>query len=198
VRRSAAFIGCALAGLVWAVAAAGHEGTPGTGFQSRVSLIRPLVPGLLVEVLGGDELLSVRNWSGKTVVLRGVDGRPFLRFSGDVVSRNEGAGWRVVGRGTSHVWHDPRIHATGPPPDREGLVRNWRIRGSADGSPFAIVGFLGYRPPPGAEGDCDAGLPAWAIVLAGAGGALVVAAALALPLRRREGENERRETATER
>jgi hypothetical protein len=178
MRRSGALLACALAGLVCAATAPTHEDTPGTGFQSRVSLIEPLVPGLLAEVLGGDELLSVRNWSGKTVVLRGADGRPFLRFSGNVVSRNDGAGWRVVERGTSHVWHDPRIHATGPPPDREGLVRNWRIRGTADGKPFAIVGFLGYRPPQRAP--AAKGFPRTAAAVAGLTALVAVAAGLVI------------------
>lgn len=197
MRSSAASLACSLAVLACAPATNAHPGAPGTGFQSRVSLIRPAVPGLFVDVLGGDELLSVRNWSPKTVVLHDPNGRPFLRLDNNVVSRDDGAGWRVVERGRSYAWHDPRIHATGPPPEREGLVRNWRISGAADGKPFTIVGFLGYRPPPGATEDGDGGLPVWAIALAAAGGAFVLAAALALPLRRREGGDERRDTATE-
>jgi hypothetical protein len=93
-----------------------------------------------------------------------------------------------------------RCPPTSPLPGERGsevsapLLLFGRITGEADGKPFAIVGFLGYRPPPAVSR--DARLPAWMIVLAGAGGALILAAALALPLRRREGEDERGEAAT--
>jgi hypothetical protein len=73
-----------------------------------------------------------------------------------------------------------------------------RIEGEADGKPFAIGGFLGYRPPPAAEahGSSGSGWPRWATVAALAGGAVLVLAALALPLVRRKGEGEREESAT--
>jgi hypothetical protein len=152
-----------------------HDGGTHTGFASKVSTIEPFLPGLIVQVVGGHERLSVANLTGKDVVILDGEGRPLVR----------------IPPGETKVWTEPRVGATEEPPEREGLVRNWRIEGTADGEPFEIVGFLGYRPPAGEPAKDDgSGLPAWAIALAAAGGTLVLVAALALPLlRRREGES---------
>jgi hypothetical protein len=159
--------------LACAAGAHAHGGGEHTGFQARVSTIEPFIPGLLVTVLGGHEQLSVTNLTDNRVVILDEQGEPLVR----------------VPSGETEVWDEPRIGATEEPPEREGLVRNWRIRGTADGEPFEIVGFLGYRPPPqeAAAESADDGLPTWALVLAGAGGAFVLAAALAVPLIRRGG-----------
>jgi hypothetical protein len=164
-----------LAALLLALGCAGsasaHPVGPHTGFQARVSVIEPFIPGLLVTVLGGHEQVSCTNLTDKRVIILDEQGEPLVR----------------VPPGQTQVWDEPRIGATEEPPEEEGLVRNWRIRGTADGEPFEIVGFLGYRPPPheAAAESADDGLPTWALVLAGAGGAFVLAAALAVPLRRR-------------
>jgi hypothetical protein len=44
-----------------------------------------------------------------------------------------------------------------------------------------IVGFLGYRPLPGAA-DEDEGVPGWAVALLVAGGLVVLTASAAVPL----------------
>jgi hypothetical protein len=172
--------------LIWPAGSAAHGTGHEAGFLSTVSGVEPTVPGLLASVVGGDQLLSVRNWSGRTVVLLGEDGRPFLRFSGNRVERRANGAWELVKRGSSYAFHDPRIHVVGPPPERSGVVRNWRVAGTANGLPFAIRGFVGYRAP-AAEPDDD-GLPAWAPVAA-AGFGLLALAALALAHRRRRGES---------
>lgn len=147
-----------------------HGGGSHTGFAARVSVIEPFLPGLLVEVLGGHQRLSVTNLTDKNLVILDGGGQPFVR----------------IAPGETEAWAEPRIGADQEPPEREGLVKNWRIEGTADGEPFAIVGFLGYRPPAGESSlPEDSGLPVWAIVLAGAGGAFVLGAALALPMLRR-------------
>ena len=174
VRLTFAFLASSLAALACPPGAFAHEGTTHVGFVSTVSTIDPFLPGLLVRVIGGHERLSVTNLTRKTIVIFDRGGRPVAR----------------IPPGENRVWTEPRVGATEEPPEREGLVRNWRISGTADGEPFEIVGFLGYRPPPGepAQAD-DSGLPGWAIAVAAAGGALLLAAALALPLRRRKGES---------
>jgi hypothetical protein len=176
---------CALA-LAFPALCAAHGTGHQEGFRSTVSGIEPAVPGLLVSVVGGDQLLSVRNWSGRRVVLLGADGRPFLRFSGNRVERRTDGRWELVKQGSSYAFHDPRIHVVGPPPERSGLVRNWRVAGIANGRPFAIKGFLGYSGP--AAPTDDGGLPAWAPVAAAGVGVLALAA-LALAHRRRRGES---------
>jgi hypothetical protein len=176
----------ALATLVLPSVAAAHGTGHQAGFISTVSSIQPPVPGLFLSVVGRDQLLSVRNWSGKPVVLLDGNGHSFLRFAANRVERRQGQRWRTVKVGTSYAWHEPRIHTTGPPPKTDGLVRNWQIRGSADGKAFVIDGFLGYRAPAGTS---DGNGAQWAVPVAVAAGAIALAA-LALTHRRRRGESE--------
>jgi hypothetical protein len=138
-----------------------------------VSYIEPQLPGLLVQVLGGHERLSAANLTRKKVVIFNERDRPLVS----------------IAPGKTRIWSEPRIGSAEAPPEREGLVRYWRIPGTADGEPFEIVGFLGYRPPGQPAQDDGSGLPGWAIALAATGGALLLGGALALPLRRRKGES---------
>jgi hypothetical protein len=180
ILRSAAYL-VALSLLAGAAVrdADAHGGTPGPGYRSTVSGIEPPLPGLLVQVLDG-EVLSVRNWTGKKVLIDGADGEPLLRFVAGEVQQRDGRAWRTVRRGTSHTWHDPRVHGAGPTPDRSGLVTRWSVPGTADGRPFVIQGFIGYTKPAGERGDED-GLSAVATAGIVAVGILALAA-LALPL----------------
>jgi hypothetical protein len=165
-----------LLALTFAGGAAAHGGGSHTGFVATVSQVEPPQLGLLVQVVGGHERLALRNLTPKTVVIFGQDGQPALRLA----------------PGESGSVADPRIGSTGPPPEQGEFVRDWRIPGEADGEPFEIVGFLGYRPPPGEARDPESdgsGFPVWAIALTVGLGVIVVAATLALPLRRREGES---------
>lgn len=182
MRRRHVFLSLVVAGLLLVPAANGHGTGSHTGFVSTVSGLEPPQLGVLVQVLGGHERLSVRNLSRKTVVVFDEDGDEGLRLP----------------PGESGTMADRRIGSTGPPPDEGEFVRDWRIPAEANGEPFEIVGFLGYRAAEGTKDESDSGLPRWAIVLAAAGGAVVLAAALALPLLRREGEDERASDATER
>ena len=164
--------------LVCAGAAAAHTSGPHTGLVGTVSGTHPVVPGLIVQLIGAHERISVRNFTQNEVVLFGP--------GGDVVER--------LKPGEGRAWVDPRVRYTGPPPTKEGLVKSWQIPGETGGRRFVIEGFLGYRPPPGSK---DGGvLPTWAIAALVAAGLVVVAAALALPLMRRKGEDERREGTT--
>jgi hypothetical protein len=156
-----------MAGLARAHGTGAHS-----GFQARVSYLEPSQPGVIVQVLGGHVRLSVANLTQKTIVVPGAEGLPTVRI--------------LPGR--TEVWVEPRVGAAEAPPDREGLIRNWTIPATADGAPFEIVGFLGYRPPPNASLD-DGGIPRWRIALLVAGGVLLVMAALAVPLLRRDPED---------
>lgn len=157
------------AALVGAPNGRAHGTGTHVGFVSTVSTIDPPLHGLLVRVIGGHEHVSVTNLTEKSIVIFDAEGDPLVR---------------IAPRETE-VWREPRVGAADEPPEREGLVRNWRIPGTADGERFEIVGFLGYRPPPGASGQ-DEGPRTWTIVLAAAFGALVIAAAIAVPLLRRD------------
>ena len=158
-----------------AASASAHTTGTHTGLVGTVSGTEPVIPGLLVQLIGAHERISVRNFTHERVVI--------FDQAGNVSER--------LPPGSGRAWADPRIRYTGPPPTKEGLLKTWRIEGEAGGTPFTIRGFLGYRPPPGSGGKSGGDLPVWAIVLVAAGGALLLAAALALPLLRREGEDER-------
>jgi hypothetical protein len=157
--------------LLFVGTAPAHEGSEHSGFASRVSVIDPFLPGLLVQVIGGHERLSVANLTDKRIVIFDERDRPFVR----------------IGPGKTEVWTEPRVGATEEPPEEEGLVRNWRIRGTADGEPFEILGFLGYRPPVGAQSGDGSDWVVWAVVLVGGAAALSLIGALALRSARRRG-----------
>jgi hypothetical protein len=158
---------CAASAFVACVGnAQAHEGGAHTGFAARVSVIDPFLPGLLVTVVGGHEQLSVTNLTEKTIVFLDAGDQPFVR----------------VPPGKTEVWSEPRIGASEEPPEEEGHVRDWRIRGTADGEPFEILGFLGYRPPP--EAQADQRFPAGGIAAVLVAGALVAAVLVALGRRR--------------
>jgi hypothetical protein len=166
--------------LALAAGQAAHAHVTGvhTGFVATVSGISPQQPGLLAQVLGGHEKISVRNWTQATVVVFDEEGAVEVRLA----------------PGETKAWADPRVSYSGPPPEKDGLVRKWEIRGEANGTPFTISGFLGYRAPPAdhaeAAGSGGSGWPAWATAAVLAGGGLLALAALALPLMRRKGESE--------
>jgi hypothetical protein len=156
------------------------------GYVSNISAIVPNVLGVSVNVLGGDERLRLSNYSGKTVVILGYQGEPYLRFARSGVFVNElspasylnrtrkpgglkpgvadpaaAPRWNRLEVGASYEWFDHRIHWTKnrPPegvrlhPERIQRIFSWRVRGRADGKPFAITGLLGYAPPPSSDSD---------------------------------------------
>jgi hypothetical protein len=157
---------CAALALVASMRASGHEGGTHSGFAARVSVIDPFLPGLLVTVVGGHEQLSVTNLTEKNVVILDDVHRPFVH----------------IAPGRTEVWSEPRIGANEQPPETDGLVRNWRIAGTADGEPFQIVGFLGYRAPQETDDGDGSSLLPYAVVLTVGG---VAVAALLLVGRRR-------------
>jgi hypothetical protein len=105
------------------------------GYVSNISAVVPNVLGMSVNVLGGDERLRLSNYSGKSVVILGYQGEPYLRFAGSGVFVNElspasylnrtrkpgglkpgvadptaAPRWHRVGVGASYEWYDHRIH----------------------------------------------------------------------------------------
>jgi hypothetical protein len=183
--------------LVPAAASAHVPGQQRTGYVSTVTKLEPPVLGLQATVLGGVERISLRNWSGKRVVILVGKNRPYLLFDRRGVFLNArspnqpGAPrWERVAFGTSFAWHDHRIGWSGkqPPavvrdaPDEPHYVREWEIKGLANGKPFVIEGLLGYAPPPGAT----SGSSPWLLRGVALGiGLLVAAGVAAVGLRRR-------------
>jgi hypothetical protein len=154
--RAVRWLAMGVLALAWTGATWAHGTGSHTGLVSTVVGTEPLVPGLLVQVLGGHEQLSVHNFTGKHMVMFDGAGAPVARLE----------------PGESYEWPDPRITWSGPVPDEQKLLRNWRIPGEVDGRRFAIVGFLGYVPPPG---KADADTNRWLIAGAVAAGVLALA-----------------------
>jgi hypothetical protein len=181
---------CALLAFLGPPRGAAHEpsGTR-SGYVSSVSEIRPAVLGLQASILGAQERLLVRNWSGKVVIILGRGRRPLFRLDERGVFQFDGERWRNLRAGTSFSWHDHRIgwFESAPPdvarraPDKSHYIRAWTVPGTADGRPFAIRGLLGYAPPPAAAESRD-----WTLQIAlGLAALLIVAGAGARRLRRR-------------
>ena len=112
-----------------------HPGSALTGYVSTVSAVVPNVLGVNALVLGGDDRLRVSNYSGKTIVILGYEGEPYLRFDKTGVYANTlspaahlnrfrlprplnpgvanpraAPRWRRVAPGVTYEWHDHRIH----------------------------------------------------------------------------------------
>jgi hypothetical protein len=209
--RTTISLAAAVALLTAAGGAAGHGGSRSQGYVSSFSSLDPPVLGLLVNVFGPRNRMQVTNYSGKTVVILGVDHEPYLRLSGQKIDENRASPtaylnasepvpptatedarprWRPVARGAAYSWHDHRINWEGakPPPVVESdpttphLIFRWRIPATVEGKPFAINGFLGWAPTPSTQDD---GVH-WLLPALGAAAAVVVAAtALALGPRAR-------------
>ena len=79
-----------LASLSVPASAAAHlkSGTLSTDFEARVGALRPAAPGVAARVLDGDQRLELRVEPGSVVVVLGLLGEPFLRFSPSGVEAN--------------------------------------------------------------------------------------------------------------
>jgi hypothetical protein len=111
-------------------------------FRSEVKSLEPQVAGLELAVVRGDEGLRLKNETGRTVVVEGYDGEPYLRFKPDgAVEANQRSAatyinvdrfglqevpedalpgarprWKQIADGGTHTWFDHRIHLTAKRP----------------------------------------------------------------------------------
>ena len=125
----------ALAGLIGAPAVLAHGGAGPTLYRSTVERIQPRVAKVRAQILGGDDRIRLYNGTGKTVVVLGYQGEPYLRFEGNTVYVNRRSPaaylnkqrygqvtlppsanakappkWSALTIGSSYDWHDQRIH----------------------------------------------------------------------------------------
>jgi hypothetical protein len=164
--------------------------TTKSGYVSTVAGLRPNVVGVTATILGSDQQLQVTNYSGKTVEVLDARHRPMYRFATKGIYQKLGGRWVRIAAGSSYAWHDSRIRWTRSKPPRvvqdepgaEHRILSWRVPARADGEPFAIEGFLGYRPALGSDGD---GVPAWEIALFVVVGLALVGAGARRLVRRR-------------
>jgi hypothetical protein len=116
-----------------------HFGTGKLGYRSTIESVKPRVQGIQTNVLYGDDQVWMDNRSGKTVVIEGYGGEPYLRFApaGIFVNVNSPAGylnqdrygktvppksatvnarpeWQQLTGGKTWAWHDHRIHYMSP------------------------------------------------------------------------------------
>lgn len=184
-------------------------------------LFAPVRGGLVVAVTGSPagvtatalqgELpgLFLQAAAGRTVVVAGSDGKPFLRVGGGVVlasltspswradraARGEqvtGSGWRQVGTSSTFTWLDPRLrYPHDEPPDaqvaRQAVVLRWAVPVSVDGVAGSITGTVTWVPRAEAlrqvrPAAAHGTLGRWG---AGAGAAVLVAGAGAVALAQR-------------
>ncbi|MDX6536337.1 MAG: dye decolorizing peroxidase [Gaiellales bacterium] len=182
----------ALGGLVAPASASAHVKTRtlSTDFEARVGSFRPAAPGLAARVLGGDLQLELRVPAHRVVVVLGLLGEPFLRFSpagveanlasptagstgvihaGDAVTA-PGTHWRLIRRGHVLAWHDNRLRPVGfvraVSPGSRHVVGAWRVDLIVDGRRTTLSGNEWFAPAPSP----------WPWL---AGGTLLVAAAFA-------------------
>jgi hypothetical protein len=124
-----------LAGALLAPGAQAHNATAKLGYRSTIRAVEPPMPGLKLKILYGDDQVALDNGTGKTIVIEGYGGEPYLRFGPDgiFVNVNSPAGylnqdrygqsavptsatakarpdWEKLAGGTSWAWHDHRIH----------------------------------------------------------------------------------------
>jgi hypothetical protein len=129
VAAAAALLGVAVP------AALAHQGNP--NFRSQIRGLTPPLDGIDVQVVNYDDSLELENHSGKTVIVDGYRGEPYVRIAADgTVAVNhrspsyylnddryaEGVSvpanatpkatpdWQTVDRTGRFTWHDHRIH----------------------------------------------------------------------------------------
>ena len=143
MRRALVVAAAALAAVLGPSAAEAHYGTAKLGYRSTIRAVEPPMRGLKLKVLYGDDQVWLDNRSGKTIVVDGYGGEPYLRFGHDgiYVNVNSPAGylnqdryakstvpksatakaqpnWEKLTGGDIWAWHDHRIHymSTALPP----------------------------------------------------------------------------------
>ncbi|HYZ35112.1 MAG TPA: hypothetical protein VE673_00090 [Pseudonocardiaceae bacterium] len=144
----------------------GAGGTP-TDYRTTVTAIRPAVPTVGVTVGLGGQWVRVTNHGAAAIVVRGYQGEPFLRLSGNQVQVNElsataaetvqtqragaSAGptaaprWTRLQTGTSATWTDARISA---PPTSSTAATPWTLPLVVDGEQVTVDGTIQRIPPP--------------------------------------------------
>jgi hypothetical protein len=143
LKRGLALAVVALAAVLLPPGAGAHFGTGKLGYRSTIRGLKPPMRGLKLKVLYGDDQVWLDNLSGKTIVVDGYSGEPYLRFGPDgiYVNVNSPAGylnqdryarskvprsasakartnWQKLAGGEVWAWHDHRIHYMNPIPPK--------------------------------------------------------------------------------
>jgi hypothetical protein len=145
-----------------------------TDFEARIAGtgLRPPAPGVRAQALGGDLKLQLTDNGPHVVVVLGLLGEPFLRFSasgveanaasptawssgvvaqGDAARSAHGPAWRRVSSGHTFAWHENRLRPRpivpggGTTPTR---VAAWSVPLRVDGRRAVVTGWEWYAAAP--------------------------------------------------
>lgn len=136
--------GALLAVVLLPPGAEAHYGTGKQGYSSRILAVEPAIRGLELKILYGDDQIWLHNKTGKTIVIRGYGGEPYLRFGRDGIYVNGHSPavylnqdryaktpvpksaratakpyWQKLAGGEVWAWHDHRIHYMSPIPPKQ-------------------------------------------------------------------------------
>ena len=170
--RRSALLALALAFVAPATAHAHTGGRIATDFEARVAGLRPRVAGVRARVLGGDLKLELTVSGVRQVVVLGLEGEPFLRFTragvaanaasptawatgvvgtSDAVTSGPRPAWRRVSAGHTFAWHEnrlrprPSVAGDGAAPRR---VAPWSVPLVVDGRGTQLAGWEWYASGP--------------------------------------------------
>ena len=135
MRRALVVAAVALTAVLVAPRAEAHNVTAKLGYRSTIRAVKPPMRGLKLKVLYGDDQVWLDNLTGKTVVVDGYGGEPYLRFGPNGISVNVNSpasylnqdryaqskvpksatakarpNWHKLAGGDVWAWHDHRIH----------------------------------------------------------------------------------------
>jgi hypothetical protein len=174
VRRASVALLLAFAGAgLLAGRASAHAGLTAPAATSYLARISSVPAGVEAKVVDGDQRLWLRVPPGRTLVVTGLRGEPYLRFSARGVEVNtrsatsflnrarpstvpRGLGprtppaWKLLTRGHSTSWHEDRLHALAlvAHPAGERDLGRWFVPVLVDGHPTGISGALRWAPRP--------------------------------------------------
>lgn len=190
--RRSALVAVAMLAAMPGTAYAHAGGRIATDFEARLTGLRPPAAGVHAQVLGGDQRLQLTVTGSHVVVVLGLLGEPFLRFSpagvdanaasptawnSGVVSRSaavtasHGPAWRRVTGGHTFAWHENRLR---PRPIVAGgattptRVAAWSVPLLVDGRRTRVTGWEWYAAGP----SLVPWIAACAVLLAAAGAAV--------------------------
>lgn len=170
--RRSALVAVAIVVAVPGTAYAHAGGRIATDFEARLAGVSPAAPSVRAQVLGGDLKLQLTVAGPHTVVVLGLLGEPFLRFTpagvdanaasptawnsrvisaGDAVKSARAPVWRRVSSGHTYAWHENRLRPV--PVPREGgttarRVASWSIPLLVDGRRSRVFGWEWHETAP--------------------------------------------------
>jgi hypothetical protein len=160
----------ALLGIAPSAAVAHVGGTISTSYKARITGFTAPERGVAAEVIGGDQDLRISVTPPHVVLVFGVLGEPFLRFSSAGVDANRASPtaasahvierakavrsfrpvWLRLSGGIAFTWHENRLRPRAVRGDAapDGPVAVWRIPMLVDGGRTALAGTEWYRGAP--------------------------------------------------